>query len=47
MLFRSGQGGAPQYRVLVGPWTDPDAAEHARQAVVARGYADALLISGR
>lgn len=34
------------YRVLVGPWIDANAAETARQAVVARGYADALLISG-
>ncbi|HAF81307.1 MAG TPA: septal ring lytic transglycosylase RlpA family lipoprotein, partial [Brevundimonas sp.] len=34
------------YRVLVGPWGDANAAETARQAVVARGYADALLISG-
>ena len=35
----------PLFRVLVGPWPDRGAAEHARQAVVARGYADALLIS--
>lgn len=35
------------YRVLVGPWLDASSAEDARQAVVARGYADALLISGR
>ena len=35
------------YRVLVGPWLDAGSAEDARQAVVARGYADALLISGR
>ncbi len=34
------------YRVLVGPWIDQEAAESARQAVMARGYADALLISG-
>lgn len=33
------------FRVLVGPWPDANAAEHARQAVIARGYADALLIS--
>ena len=39
------RGDATLYRVLVGPWPDPNAAEHARQAVVARGYADALLIS--
>ncbi len=41
------RGQATLYRVLVGPWPDPNAAETARQAVVARGYADALLISGR
>ncbi|MDO9588467.1 MAG: septal ring lytic transglycosylase RlpA family protein [Brevundimonas sp.] len=35
------------FRVLVGPWPDPDAAERSRQAVIARGYADALLISAR
>lgn len=40
-------GDSALYRVLVGPWSDPNAAEHARQAVVARGYADALLISAR
>lgn len=39
------RGDSVLYRVLVGPWPDPNAAEHARQAVVARGYADALLIS--
>lgn len=38
-------GGVALFRVLVGPWPDADAAEHARQAVIARGYADALLIS--
>lgn len=43
----AGQGDSTLYRVLVGPWPDPNAAEHARQAVVARGYADALLISAR
>lgn len=42
----SGAEGA-LFRVLVGPWPDPNAAEHARQAVIARGYADALLISAR
>ncbi|GAA0622717.1 septal ring lytic transglycosylase RlpA family protein [Brevundimonas kwangchunensis] len=41
------RGDSPLYRVLVGPWPDPNAAETARQAVVARGYADALLISAR
>ncbi len=35
------------FRVLVGPWPDPDAAERSRQAVMARGYTDALLISAR
>ena len=39
-------GGAARFRVVVGPWDDANAAESARQAVVARGYADALLISG-
>lgn len=39
--------GSALYRVLVGPWPDPNAAEQARQAVIARGYADALLISAR
>jgi rare lipoprotein A len=38
---------AAMFRVLVGPWPDANAAEHARQAVIARGYADALLISAR
>lgn len=33
------------YRVLVGPWSDANAAERARQAVLARGVDDALLIS--
>lgn len=40
-------GGRELYRVVVGPWDDATAAESARQAVVARGYADALLISSR
>ena len=35
------------FRVLVGPWPDPNAAERSRQAVIASGYADALLISAR
>ncbi len=35
------------YRVVVGPWDDANTAERGRQDVVARGYADALLISGR
>ena len=40
---RTGQGRL--YRVLVGPWNDANAAERARQAVLARGIDDALLIS--
>jgi len=40
---RTGQGRL--YRVLVGPWNDANAAERARQAVLARGVDDALLIS--
>lgn len=34
------------YRVMMGPWPDANTAERARQAAVAFGYADALLISG-
>jgi len=34
------------FRVIVGPWSDANAAENSRQAVIARGYPDALLISG-
>lgn len=34
------------FRVVVGPWPDAGAAERARQAVVARGFGDALLIGG-
>ncbi|WP_409020866.1 septal ring lytic transglycosylase RlpA family protein [Brevundimonas vesicularis] len=34
------------YRIIVGPWPDANAAERARQAVIARGYREALLISG-
>lgn len=40
---QTGQGRL--YRVLVGPWNDANAAERARQAVLARGIDDALLIS--
>jgi len=36
----------PLFRVIVGPWPDANAAEQARQAVIARGFGDALLISG-
>lgn len=35
------------YRVMVGPWADANSAERGRQDVVSRGFADALLISGR
>lgn len=35
------------FRVLVGPWSDANAAERARQAAVADGFADALLISAQ
>lgn len=34
------------WRILVGPWSDPGAAERSRRAVVSRGYPDAQLISG-
>lgn len=36
----------PMFRVIVGPWSDANTAEDSRQAVIARGYPDALLISG-
>ena len=38
--------GRSLFRVVVGPWPDANAAEQARQAVIARGFDDALLISG-
>ena len=38
--------GRPLFRAIVGPWPDANAAEQARQAVIARGFGDALLISG-
>ncbi|MNX16293.1 RlpA-like protein precursor [compost metagenome] len=38
--------GQSLFRVIVGPWSDAGAAEQARQAVIARGFGDALLISG-
>ena len=38
--------GQSLFRVIVGPWPDANAAEQARQAVIARGFDDALLISG-
>ncbi|RYG87604.1 MAG: septal ring lytic transglycosylase RlpA family protein [Alphaproteobacteria bacterium] len=40
-------GGRPMFRVVMGPWSDANSAEQARQGVVARGFRDALLISGR
>ncbi len=38
--------GRTLFRVVVGPWPDATAAERARQAVIARGFSDALLIGG-
>ncbi len=38
--------GAGRFNVVVGPWDSANAAEAARQSVVARGYSGALLISG-
>ena len=35
-----------RYNVVVGPWESANAAEVARQSVVAKGYVGALLISG-
>ena len=35
------------FRVLLGPWPDANAAEQARQTVMAQGFAGALLISGQ
>ncbi len=35
------------FRVLMGPWNDANAAERERQAVLADGFGDALLISAR
>ncbi|RZJ04373.1 MAG: septal ring lytic transglycosylase RlpA family protein [Brevundimonas sp.] len=40
------EAGSGTYRVLVGPWPDPGAAERSRRSVVSRGYPDARLISG-
>ena len=42
-----GATNAAMFRVLVGPWNDANAAEQARQAAVADGFADALLISAQ
>lgn len=38
--------GAGRFNVVMGPWDSANAAEAARQSVVARGYAGVLLISG-
>ena len=40
-------GSGQLLRVVIGPWANANAAETARQAVIARGYPDALLISAR
>lgn len=39
------RNGRMLYRVVTGPWGSQAAAETARQAVIARGFADALLIA--
>ncbi len=39
-------GRSGQFRVMLGPWPDANAAERARQAAIAYGYVDAQLISG-
>lgn len=38
--------GGERWRVMLGPWSDANSAERARQAAIARGCPDALLISG-
>jgi rare lipoprotein A len=38
--------GRQVFRVMLGPWSDADSAERARQSVIGRGVRDALLISG-
>lgn len=43
---RADVDGQRYFRVVVGPWRDANAAERGRQDVVARGYGDAMLISG-
>ncbi len=37
-------GGRDVFRVIVGPWDGPNAAESARHAVIARGYPDAIVV---
>ena len=39
------RNGRTIYRVIVGPWPDAAAAERSRQAIIARGFSDALLIA--
>nr|WP_292042640.1 SPOR domain-containing protein [Brevundimonas sp. UBA5713] len=39
------RNGRTLYRVVVGPWPDHAAAERSRQAIIARGFGDALLIA--
>lgn len=34
------------WRVMVGPWGDPNQAEQARQGVIAHGFADAAIVGG-
>ena len=38
-------GGRDLFRVIVGPWPDANRGEQARQAVIARGYPYAMLVS--
>lgn len=39
------RNGRQIYRVVTGPWPDAEAAERSRQAIIARGFSDALLIA--
>ncbi|WP_262422414.1 SPOR domain-containing protein [Brevundimonas denitrificans] len=34
------------WRVMVGPWGDPNQAEQARRGVIAHGFADAAIVGG-
>lgn len=40
------RGGATLYRVMVGPWSDQDAAQAARSRVAALGFGDARVVPG-
>jgi rare lipoprotein A len=40
------RGGATLYRVLVGPWSDSQAASAARGQVMAMGFSDARVVPG-